>query len=208
MMHDVKEMMAELTRNNGPSESSSAEGSAAARGSPRGEEPTAARGSPEGAEPTAAARQISAAGADTAGAEHEDIQQQQETIFREDASRSVGSDGTKKSCWFCRNWPSQGPVRPGKDGWRLWGSYPGGELGIGYDMPLSRRSSQTHPCPTISRGKARIYCRYQRRQVLREKSRFPVCFCIGSTPIHSCRGDWISETRYLSKGGTTAKAYT
>ena len=34
MMHDMREMMAELMRNNGRSESSSAEGSAAVRASP------------------------------------------------------------------------------------------------------------------------------------------------------------------------------
>ena len=72
--------MIELMRNNGPSECSSAEGSAAVRPSPRGAEPTAVRGngaedsaaergSQQGADPTAAAaaRQISAAGAATAG---------------------------------------------------------------------------------------------------------------------------------------------
>ena len=78
MMRDMREMMAELMRNNDPSESSSAEGSAAVRASPRGAEPTAVRGngaedsaaergSQQGAVPTAAARQISAAGAATAG---------------------------------------------------------------------------------------------------------------------------------------------
>ena len=36
MMHDMREMMAELVRNNGPSESSSADGSAAVSASPRG----------------------------------------------------------------------------------------------------------------------------------------------------------------------------
>ena len=44
MMHDMREMMAELMRNDGPSESSSAEGSAAVRASPRGAEPTSVRG--------------------------------------------------------------------------------------------------------------------------------------------------------------------
>ena len=52
MMHDMREMMAELVRNNGPSESSSAEGSAAVRASPRGAEPTVVRGN--GAENSAA----------------------------------------------------------------------------------------------------------------------------------------------------------
>ena len=44
MMQDMREMMAELMRNNGPSGSSSAEGNAAVRTSPRGAEPTAVRG--------------------------------------------------------------------------------------------------------------------------------------------------------------------
>ena len=52
MMHDMRKMLAELMRNNGPSESSSAEGSAAVRASPRMAEPTAVRGN--GAEDSAA----------------------------------------------------------------------------------------------------------------------------------------------------------
>ena len=78
MMRAMEEMMAELMRNNGLSESSSAEGRAAVRASPRGAEPTAVRGNGaedsaaekggrQGAEPTAAARHISVAGAATAG---------------------------------------------------------------------------------------------------------------------------------------------
>ena len=43
MMHAMREMMAEFMRNNGRSESGSAEGSTAVGGSPRGAEPTAAR---------------------------------------------------------------------------------------------------------------------------------------------------------------------
>ena len=67
MMHDTREMKAELMRNNGPSESSCSEGRAAVRVGPRG------------AEPTAAARLISSAGAaKLLEAEREDIQQKQE----------------------------------------------------------------------------------------------------------------------------------
>ena len=40
IMHDMREMMAEPMRNNSPSESSSAEGNAGVRASPRGAEPT------------------------------------------------------------------------------------------------------------------------------------------------------------------------
>ena len=76
--------MVELMRNNGPSESSSAEGSAAVRASPRGAEPTAVRGN--GAEDSAAEK------------------------GQPDQPRGAGE----------------------------WGSYTGGELGVGYDIPLPR----------------------------------------------------------------------
>ena len=77
MMHDIREVMVKLMRNNGPSEPSSAESSGAEMASPRGAEPTAVRGngaedsaakkgSHEGAEPDATARTLSAAGAATA----------------------------------------------------------------------------------------------------------------------------------------------
>ena len=58
IMQHMKEIMAELTRNNSPSESSSAEGSAAVRGN-SAEDSAAVRGSPRGAEPTVV-RQIHA----------------------------------------------------------------------------------------------------------------------------------------------------
>ena len=86
MMQYMIEMMVTLMRNNGPSESSSAEGSAAERGSPRGAGPTVVRGT--SAEDRAAVRgtprgtgstvvpQIPAAAA--AGAEREEKRQQQE----------------------------------------------------------------------------------------------------------------------------------
>ena len=78
MMHDMREIMAELMRNNGPSGSSSAESSAAVRASLRGAGPTAVigngaedsaagKGSQQGADLAATARQISAADAATAG---------------------------------------------------------------------------------------------------------------------------------------------
>ena len=102
-------MMVELMRNNDPSESSSAEGSAAARVSPRGAKHTAVRGngaedsaaemgSQEGADPTAAARRISAAGAATAGGGARGYTTAaRETTFREDASRSVGVKGRREA---------------------------------------------------------------------------------------------------------------
>ena len=90
MMHYMREVMAQCIRNNGPSESCSAQGSAVVRASPRGAEYTAvgengaedssAEGvSQHGAELTAAARPISDAGAATVGGvEHDDKQQQQQ----------------------------------------------------------------------------------------------------------------------------------
>ena len=108
MMQDMREMMAEPMRSNGPPESSRIEGSAAVRGSPRGAEPTAVRGNsaedsaavrgiPQGAEPTAEARQISAAGAATTagGGARGDTAAARETTIRVDASRSVGVKGRK-----------------------------------------------------------------------------------------------------------------
>ena len=61
MMHPMRNMMAELTKDNDRSESSSAEGSAGVGGSSRGAGPTAVRetcAAPEGVAPdTAAARE-------------------------------------------------------------------------------------------------------------------------------------------------------
>ena len=149
MMHDMREMMVELMRNNGPSESSSAESSAAVRASPRGAEPTAVRGngeedsaaergSQQGAESTAAGRQNSAAGAATGGGGARGYTTAaRETIFREDASRSVGVTGRRGAAVPVEVGPARGqPDQPRVAG--EWGSYPGGELGVGSDMPLPR----------------------------------------------------------------------
>ena len=65
MMHAMREMVAEFIRNNGRSESGSAEGSAAVGGSTRGAEPTAAR-------------ETSAAAAAAGGGGQGDIRQQEE----------------------------------------------------------------------------------------------------------------------------------
>ena len=86
MMQYMIETMVTLMMNNGPLESSSAESSAAVRRSPRGAGPTVVRGNstedsaavrvtPRGTGSTVV-RQISAAAA--AGAEREEIRQQQE----------------------------------------------------------------------------------------------------------------------------------
>ena len=95
MMQDIRDMMVDLMRNNGPSESSSAEGSAAVRASPRGAEPTAVRGN--GAEDSAAKR------------------------GQPDQPRGAGG----------------------------WGSYPGGELGVGYDMRLPRLALKHTAVPQL-----------------------------------------------------------
>ena len=128
-------------RDNGPSESSRAEGSAAVRASPRGAEPTAVRGngaedsaaewgSQRGAEPIAAARQISAAGAATAGGGARGYTTAaRETTFREDDSHSVGVTGRRGASVPVEVGPARGqPDQPRGAG--EWGSYPSGELGV------------------------------------------------------------------------------
>ena len=125
MMHDMREMMAGLMRNNGPSESSSAEGSAAVRASPQGAEPTAVRvygaedsaaerSSQQGADPTAAARPISAAGAATAGGGARGYTTAaRETTSREDASRGVGVTGRRGAAVPVEVGPARGqPDQP------------------------------------------------------------------------------------------------
>ena len=130
MMHDMRETMAELMRNNGPSEFSSAESSAAVRASPRAAEPTAVRGNgaedsaagrgiQQGAEPTAAARQISAAGAATAGGGARGDTTAERETFREDASRSVGVTGRREAAVPVEVGPARGQPRSDKRGWRM-----------------------------------------------------------------------------------------
>ena len=138
MMHDTREMMAELMRNNGPSESSSAESSAAIRGSPPGAEPTAVRGSPKGAEPIAAGRQISVAATAERGALGYTTAAR-ETIFGEDASRNVRVTGHRGTAVPVEAGPARGQPDQTR-GAGEWESCPGGELGEGYEMPLSRLS--------------------------------------------------------------------
>ena len=141
--------MAELMMNNGPSKSSSAEGSASVRASPRGAQPTAVRGnvaedsaaerdSQQGAEPPAAAQQNSAYSAATAGGgAREYTTAASETAFPEDAARSVEVMGRRGAAVPVEFGPSRGqPDKPMGAG--RWGSYPAVELRIGNDMPLSR----------------------------------------------------------------------
>ena len=108
-MHGMREMMVKLMWINGPSESSSAEDSAAVRGSPRGAEPTAVRGNPEEAEPAAAARQFSSAGVATAGGGTRGYTTAvRETVFCEDASHSVGVTGRRGASVSVEVGPARG----------------------------------------------------------------------------------------------------
>ena len=164
VMHDMKEMMAELMGNNGPSESGSVEGSAAVRANPRGAEPTAVRrngaeynaaerGSQQGAEPTAAARLISAAAAATAGGRARGYTTAaRETTFRQDALRNVGVTGRREAAAAVEVGPARGqPGQSRRAG--EWGSYLGGELRVGYDMPLSRLLALKHTSAPQFSGK-------------------------------------------------------
>ena len=123
MMHAMREMMAKFMSNNGRSESSSAEGSAAVAGSPPGAEPTAARETPAVAVAGGVAR-----GDTTAGSE---------TTLREDASRTFGVAGRRGAAVPVEVGPATGqPDQQRRAG--EWDSYVCGELGGGYDLLLSR----------------------------------------------------------------------
>ena len=166
--------MAELMRNNGQSCSSSNEDSAAERSTQ------------QGAEPTAVARQISAAGASGGGVRGYTTSAT-ETTFREDASRSVGVTGRREAAVPVKTGPARGqPDRTRGAG--EWGSYTGGELGVGYDMPLPRLALKHTAFTQFSGKKPKIHCLDQRRQVLRHRSSFPVRVCVASTPVRSRRG--------------------
>ena len=104
MMHDIMGIMVELTRNNAPSESSSAEGSAVVRASLRGAEPTSVRATLRKAllkgvankklNPLLRHDNFLLLVLLLLEAEREDIQQQQERrFFVRMASRSVGVTG-------------------------------------------------------------------------------------------------------------------
>ena len=158
MVHDMREMVAECMRNYGTSEFSSAEGSAAVRGSPRAAESTAIRGnsaedspavkgSPRGTEPTAA-RQISAAAADGGGA-REDTTAARDTTFREYASRNVGVTGRRGAAVSVKVGPARGQPDPPR-GAGQYEPYPGGELGVGYHMPLPRLAPKHAAVPSFS----------------------------------------------------------
>ena len=115
--------MAEILRNNGPSEYSSVENNPAVRGSPPGTEPTAARGnsaddraavrgSPRGAEPTSV-QHTSAAVPAAGGAGQGDMTSSRETTLQEDASRNLGVTRRRRAAVY-RTWLSQEPARAAK----------------------------------------------------------------------------------------------
>ena len=123
--------MAEFTRNNDRPESASAEGSAAVGQIQGGRVPTAVREASPAA--VGKARNIAA---------------RRETIFREDAPRNLGRGGTAlpAEVGSTRSQPDQ-PVRAEE-----WGAYPGGELGGGFDLPLSRYLAFDHTAVPSFRG--------------------------------------------------------
>ena len=128
MMQYMREMMAVFMRSNGPSESSSTEGNAAVRGSPRGVKPTAvrgnnaqdsaeARGSLRGAEPTAARPPFAAAAAGSGA--RGDASAARDTSFREYASRDVGMTGRRGAAGPVEVGLYKVSARSAKGGWRM-----------------------------------------------------------------------------------------
>ena len=117
------------------------------------EDSAAERGSQQGAEPTAAARQTSAAGAASAGGGARGYTTAaRETILRDDASRSFGVTGRRGAAVSVEVGPARGqPDQPRGTG--EWGSYPGGELEVGYDIPLSRLLALKHTAAPQFGGK-------------------------------------------------------
>ena len=125
MMQDMREMMAEFKRNNGPSESGSAGGSAAVRGSPRRAQPTAA---PQTFAAAAAAAATAAAGGGARGG----TTAASETTLREDASRNCGVTGRRGAAVPVDVDPARGQPDQQR-GAREWSTYPVGELGTIHD---------------------------------------------------------------------------
>ena len=120
------------------------------------EDRAAERGRQHEADPTAAARQISAAGAATAGGgARGHTTAARETTFREDASRSVGGTGRMGAAVAVEVGPARSqPDKPMGAG--TWRSYPGGELGVGYDMPLPRLALKHTVVPQFSGEKRNL----------------------------------------------------
>ena len=96
LLDAMKSMLVEVKRDNGRSDSGTAEGSAAVGESPEGAGPTAEGQKPAGAEPTAV----------------------RQTISHDGGLRNFRRDGTRRSCCSCRGWSREGSARPAREGWR------------------------------------------------------------------------------------------
>ena len=104
---------------------------------------------------------------------HEDNQQYttaaRATTFREDASRSVGVTERREAAVPVEVGPGRGqPDQPRGAG--EWWSYPGGELGVGYDMLLPRLALKHTAVPQFSGKKPEFtawtrYARYYAKGV-------------------------------------------
>ena len=103
------------------------------------------------------------------GAEREDTTSVTETTFREDASRSVGVTGRREAAVPVKASPARGQSDRTR-GVGKWGSYPGDELGVGYDMPLPRLALKHTAVTQFSGKNPEIHCLDQRRQVLRQRN--------------------------------------
>lgn len=123
-MHALIGMMSKFMRNTGRSQSSSAGSGAAGREGPRG------------AEPSAVVRETFAAAGGVAG----DTATGRETTLREDASRNLRATGRRYAAVPFEVGSAKGqPDQP----WRAskCDASPGGEVGGGFDLPISRHFS-------------------------------------------------------------------
>ena len=96
LLDTMRSMLVEFNKDNGQSESGSAEGSAAVRESPEGAGSTPVGQSPARVGPTAV----------------------RETILRDGGFAEFRRDGTRRRCCSCRGWSREGPARPAREGWR------------------------------------------------------------------------------------------
>ena len=191
MTQDVKEMMTELIRNNGPSESSSAEGSAAVRGSSRGIESTSVRET-----------FVAAAGGGALGDSTATI----ETTWREDGSRNFGLTGRRGAAVPVEVVPVRGQPYQ-QSGAGEWGAYAGGELGFVCDLPLSRLALKPTVVQSFSGKKIKFTAWTSDARYYAKGAGFLFAF-VPDPPKTFPKGNWISRRRYLSTGDTVAKVCT
>ena len=191
MMHAMREMMTEFMRNNGRSESGSAEGSAVVGGSRRWAEPTAARETSAAAAAAAAAAGGGARGDTTAG---------RETTLHKEASRNFGVTGRRGVAV-----PVEvGPIRGQPDQQRRageWDTYPGGESGRGHDLPLSRHTAFKHtPVPLFSGQKPAFTAWTRDARYYAKGVRFLSAF-VSDPPQYIPGGELDAENSVLVKRG-------